>query len=172
LARPSLVRAPLVCVVVAAGLVLSACGYHLRGQGAAALNFATVAVDGGEDDPALVERVKDAFDRESIAVVATDYERRVEINATSRQRSISAVDSAGNVAVYALEYVATFSYYDAKGNGLLNNVQVKARSEYDFNAQEVLGKDQEQEWLFRKMRDDLVRDMMRRIGRAERNASE
>lgn len=155
--------------MVALCAVVTACGYHLRGQGDAALSFATVAVEGGENDPLLVERIKDMFARSNITVVEQGFERRVEVIAANQSRKASAVAAAGTIATYALDYAMTFSFFDAQGKKILDNVRVASHREYEFNEQEVLGKDEEQALLLKDMRGDLVRDMMRRISRAERN---
>lgn len=156
-------------IVVCAAL--AACGYHLRGMGDAALSFTTVAIEGGDNDPLLVERVKDTFARANITVVNEGFERQVKILGANQSRKASAVDAGGNVAIYALDYVMTFSFFDAQGAPLLESAQVTAHREYEFNEQEILGKDEEQQLLLREMRGDLARDLLRRISRAERKRS-
>lgn len=161
--RKLLTVAMVVTVIATAG-----CGYHLRGDVTNDFAFTTVSVDGADNDPQLVAAVKDGLMRAGLTVSETSADRHLKLDNSQNTRDASAVDSAGKIAVYALNYAVTFSYLDAKGVALLSGARVAAKREYDFNEQDVMGKDQERDALLRDMRKDLVREILRRLSRAER----
>lgn len=161
-------RRLLMVVLLFAVFATAGCGYHLRGDVTNDFSFTTVSVDGAENDPQLVAAVKDGLKRAGLTVLEASADRQLKLENSQSTRDASAVDSAGKVAVYALNYSVAFSYFDAKGAALLSGARVAAKREYDFNEQDVMGKDQERDALLRDMRKDLVREILRRLSRAER----
>jgi LPS-assembly lipoprotein len=155
--------------VLALALALSACGFHLRGEGGHyTLPFPTMYVGLPESSPLAIDLkrniranggttvVKDAKDAAGVIEVLSDPEK-------TRSKSILSLNSNGRVRQYLLSYNIVFRVLDNKGNVLLDHTQLTLTRPIDFNETQLLAKEQEEALLYRDMQTDLVQQMMRRL---------
>jgi LPS-assembly lipoprotein len=90
-------------------------------------------------------------------------EARLQILGNSRSREILSLTGAGKVREYQLNQNLQFQLLDKAGKPLIPPTALSARREYTFDEDAVLGKQQEEELLYRDMQQDLVQQMMRRL---------
>ncbi|MCK2087008.1 LPS assembly lipoprotein LptE [Thauera aromatica] len=151
-----------------AALALSGCGFHLRGP--QRLGFASVHID----PPAQTELGTRL--RRMIATTGTttvteneqDAEARLRILANDRGREILSLTGAGKVREYQLTQTLRFQLLDKGGQPLIPPTALTVRREYTFDDSQVLGKEQEEELLYRDMQNDLVQQLMRRLATTSR----
>ena len=148
--------------------LLSGCGFHLRGP--QALDFATVHINVPEQSEfgAQLRRLIATTGTTRVEEDAARAEARLQILANDRGREILSLTGAGKVREYQLVQVLRFQLLDRAGKALIPPTSLSARREYTFDDSQVLGKEQEEALLYRDMQNDLVQQLMRRLGAARR----
>jgi LPS-assembly lipoprotein len=150
-------------------LMLSACGFHLRGDGGHyTLPFPTMYVGLPESSPLAIDLkrniranggttiVNSPKDADGVIEVISDPEK-------TRTKSILSLNSNGRVRQYLLSYNIVFRVLDKQGKELLGKTQLLLTRPIDFNETQLLAKEQEEALLYKDMQTDLVQQMMRRI---------
>ncbi|MBY0241183.1 MAG: hypothetical protein K2X55_17895 [Burkholderiaceae bacterium] len=148
---------------------LSACGFHLRGDGGHyRLPFPAMYVGLPESSPLAIdlkrnirangstEVVGDPKLADGVIEVLTDPEK-------TRSKSILSLNSNGRVREYLLTYTIQFRVRDKLGNELLAPTQISLNRPITFNETQLLAKEQEEALLYKDMQTDLVQQMMRRM---------
>ncbi|MFA9217432.1 MAG: LPS assembly lipoprotein LptE [Sphingomonadaceae bacterium] len=154
---------------LALALTVSACGFHLRGEGGHyTLPFPTMYVGLPESSPLAIDLkrniranggttvVSSAKDADGIIEVLSDPEK-------TRSKSILSLNSNGRVRQYLLAYNIVFRVLDKQGNVLLDRTQITLNRPIDFNETQLLAKEQEEALLYKDMQTDLVQQIMRRL---------
>ena len=157
--------------VLALGLtvLLSACGFHLRGSnGSFMLPFATMYIGLPDTSPLAIglkryiraigstEVVNTKDGADAVLEVLSDPER-------NRTKTILSLNSNGRVQEYQLGYSINFRVLDKAGNQLLAPTTISLVRPITFNESQVLAKETEEAALYRDMRNDLVQQIMRRL---------
>ncbi|MGX9716539.1 LPS-assembly lipoprotein LptE [Janthinobacterium lividum] len=157
--------------VLALGLtvLLSACGFHLRGSnGSFMLPFATMYIGLPDTSPLAISlkryiraigstevvNTKDGAD--AVLEVLNDPER-------NRTKTILSLNPNGRVQEYQLGYSINFRVVDKAGNQLLVPTTISLVRPITFDESQVLAKETEEAALYRDMRNDLVQQIMRRL---------
>ena len=155
-------------------LLLSACGFHLRGQESAQLpaSLATLHISAATYAPLTVElrnalkgqagiRLVEGLDASAATLI---------LGGEQIQSQVQAIDIAGKVSVYLLNYSVTFSLNGADGKVRLPAQTIKLQREYTFDKLSVLAKEREDEFLRQEMRRDAVQQILRRLASAPASA--
>ena len=157
--------------VLALGItvLLSACGFHLRGSnGSFMLPFATMYIGLPDTSPLAIdlkryiraigstEVVNTRDGADAVLDVLSDPER-------NRTKTILSLNSSGRVSEYQLGYSINFRVLDKAGNQLLAPTTISLVRPITFNESQVLAKETEEAQLYRDMRNDLVQQIMRRL---------
>ena len=157
--------------VLALGLtvLLSACGFHLRGSnGSFMLPFATMYIGLPDTSPLAIglkryiraigsTEVVDTRDgADAVLEVLNDPER-------NRTKTILSLNKNGRVQEYQLGYSINFRVVDKAGNQLLAPTTISLVRPITFDESQVLAKETEEAALYRDMRNDLVQQIMRRL---------
>jgi LPS-assembly lipoprotein len=156
-------------LALVAGLALSACGFHLRGEGGHyTLPFPSMYVGLPVSSPLAIDLkrnirangntivVDNAKDAEGVIEVLSDPEK-------TRSKSILSLNSNGRVRQYLLQYTIVFRVLDKQGHELLPSTQIALNRPIDFTETQLLAKEQEERLLYKDMQADLVQQMMRRL---------
>lgn len=152
--------------LAAAAWLVAGCGFHLRGP--QALDFATVHID-LPAETALGAQLRRLIATTGTTRVEEDTARaetRLQILANGRGREILSLTGAGKVREYQLTQTLRFQLLDKGGQPLIPPTALTVRREYTFDDSQVLGKEQEEELLYRDMQNDLVQQLMRRLATA------
>ncbi|MES2076553.1 MAG: LPS assembly lipoprotein LptE [Pseudomonadota bacterium] len=162
-------RAGLCGVLLALTLLLSACGFHLRGQGSQyLLPFPTLYVGLPDSSPLAIDLKRTVRAYGGTTIVATPQEADGVIEVLSnpektRSKSILSLNANGRVAQYMLAYAIVFQVRDKQGKLLLGPTPITLNRALDFNETQLLAKEQEEALLYKDMQSDLVQQMMRRM---------
>ncbi|ACK53960.1 MULTISPECIES: LPS assembly lipoprotein LptE [Thauera] len=153
----------------AAALLLSGCGFRLRGP--QALDFATVHISVPEQSEfgAQLRRLVATTGTTRVEEDAAKAEALLQILSNDRGREILSLTGAGKVREYQLVQSLRFQLLDRAGKALIPPTSLTARREYTFDDSQVLGKEQEEALLYRDMQNDLVQQLMRRLAAARRS---
>jgi LPS-assembly lipoprotein len=156
----------IVSVTLLATLVLSACGFRLRGTGPQpVLPFKTLFLSVAEGSPIAVplRRNLDAMSNIEIVTERKEADAVLEVLGEGRDKQVLSLNSQGRVREYTLLYRANFRVVDKEGRQLLAPTELVIRRIQSFNESQVLAKEAEEATLYREMQSDLVQQVLRRI---------
>jgi LPS-assembly lipoprotein len=153
-------------VALLAVLVLSACGFRLRGSGPQpVLPFKTLFLGVTEGSPIAVplRRNLDAMRNIEIVSDRKQADAALEVLSEGRDKQVLSLNSQGRVREYTLLYRLSFRVVDKEGRQLLAPTELVIRRIQSFNESQVLAKEAEEATLYREMQSDLVQQVLRRI---------
>lgn len=142
-------------------LVLSACGFQLRGM--AELSFKNLHVQGAT--LSISRDLKRSLKTNGVQVVESveDAELLLELVNETYEKRILSLSGGGLVREFELNYRVNFRIREA-ANPLWSKVQtVQARRDFSYNDNALLGKADEESRLNADMRQDAVREVLRRL---------
>jgi LPS-assembly lipoprotein len=153
-------------VALLAMVMLSACGFRLRGSGPQpVLPFKTLFVGFPETSPLGVQ-LRRNLDAMSNIEVVTDRklaDAALEVLSEGRDKQVLSLNSQGRVREYTLLYRLNFRVVDKAGRELLPPTLLVIRRIQSFNENQVLAKEAEEATLYREMQSDLVQQVLRRV---------
>lgn len=152
-------------IVFVLPLLLSACGFHLRGavDVPAALKETRI-VGTAEFAPLTLELKKVLTNAGSTVLAATAAaSSTITISNELYNRRVLSVDAQGRVAEYALVYSFYFQVSDAGGAIMVPRQKIELNRDYRFDPNNVLAKDREEAQIRTDMIRFAVRQLMRRI---------
>ena len=151
-------------VITLITLLLSACGFHLRGSFSGQLPYESLYIDLPENSDvgislrrqiAALGETRLAKNKESATAIFQQVTDR-------RTKSILSVNAAGQVREYRLQTKYSFRIVDPKGRELVSAAEILLIRDITYNDNMVLAKDQEESLLWRDINFDLVSQIMRR----------
>jgi LPS-assembly lipoprotein len=162
---------PLYLVPCILYLILSGCGFHLRGTSSVALppELSTLRVTmGGKGYPPLLVEVRNALLALGNVRLTDDVSASVPVlrlHSESSASQVLAIDGSGRISAYLLNYRVDYSLIGADKKPLLQNQSVKLQREYGFDRLNVLASEKQSEFLQNEMRRDVAQQILRRLAR-------
>lgn len=155
-------------VLVLAG-VLSACGFKLRSD--ARYAFSSIAVNpnpGGAVPLALRRHLERTV--QVLAEGAPLTQAQVVLDVLSEQRSLTPVGKtpSGQVREVQLRMTVRFSLRTSKGRDLIAPSEIVQQQDASFTETLGLSKELEYALLFQSMQDDIVQQILSRLGRLKK----
>lgn len=146
-------------------LVIAGCGFHLRGTATIPASLQTLYVQGVNMQQGLGLELKRALTRNGVTV-RNDYQQGTAVLTildNRFQRRVLSVGSDAKVSEYELHGTVTFKVSDDEGKVLADSQTVEARRDYQFDQNQVLGKDEEERLLKEQLNQQLVQSILRRL---------
>jgi len=147
-------------------LLLSACGFQLRGaNGSAALPFQTVYLSFPETS-ALGNELKRYIHASGTTSVSTDAisaQATIELLSESREKIILSRNAQGREREHSLFYKVRLRVKDKQNNELMPATEIVLKRDISFNEGQVIAKEKEEDLLYRDMRNDMVQQILRRL---------
>ena len=151
-------------------LLLSGCGFKLRGEQNYAFDTITISPLGGAVATEL-RRVLGARVREPAGAVpnatpgSPPLVNHVVMDVVSEQRekTVVGVNAAGQVREFQLRIRVRFRLRNAAGKELIAETEILQQRDISFNESAVLAKEAEEGLLYRDMQTDIVQQLMRRL---------
>lgn len=147
-------------------LMLSACGFQLRGSnGQASLPFKTIHIGTVETSPLGIElrRYIRASGDTTIVTDPKQADAIIEMLNESREKATLTLNTQGRIREYSLYYRVRFRVTDNKGQELLAPTELVLKRDISFNESQVIAKEKEEEMLYRDMQSDVVQQILRRL---------
>lgn len=154
-------------MMLTAALLLSACGFHLRGQ--AALPFNTLYVQ-AEPTSVFALQLKRAVRAGSATRVTTrpgEAEAVLQILNELQEKVILSLGAGGRVREFQLRYRVQYRLTDEKNREHIPASEISLKRDYSFNDEQALSKEAEEALLYRDMRNDAVQQLVRRLQAAK-----
>jgi LPS-assembly lipoprotein len=157
-------------VLTGAVLLLSACGFHLKGMGGSSrpLPFSSVYVEEGSGQ--LGPLLRETLLRNDKVVMLSSpkqAEAVVSVLSDNQSKEVSTINSGGKVNEYLLSYSATVRTVIG-GSPIEPDMQVSVRRYMNYSDSDVLGKEQEESLLWTDIRRDAAEQIARRLAYIKR----
>jgi len=146
---------------------LAACGFQLRGT--ATLPFSTLYVQAAPTSQFAVQlrRAVGAGSGTRIAERPEQAEVILQIVNELQEKQILSLSGGGRVSEYQLRYRVFFRLTDAKNREHIPASEIVLRRDYTYNDSQALSAESEEALLYRDMRSDAVRQLVRRLQSAK-----
>jgi len=151
---------------LALALLVSACGFQLRGT--AELPFDTIYLPATGGIGLDLKRNILAGTRTVVVDDPKQAQALLEFIQETRQKDILSLTAGGRVREFRLLYQVAFRVHDGKGGEYLPAATLQLARDFTFNDSEVLAKEAEEQLLYREMQTDMVRQIMRRLSGAKK----
>lgn len=148
-------------IVVLLTFIISACGFQLRG--AADLSFKHLYIQGAK--LTLSKDLERQLKTNGVKIVdqAEDAELLLDLMNETSQKRIMSLSGGGLVREFELLYFLNFRIREAS-NPLWGPVQtIRGRRDFSYNDNALLGKAEEEARLNADMRNDAIRELLRRL---------
>jgi LPS-assembly lipoprotein len=150
-------------------LLLTACGFHLRGAGEV-IPFESIYVK-GDGAPTIARNLKRMLNSSGVKVLSNEEDAQVSLELMSEAytKNILSLSGGGKVREYELLYKVTFRAREAKAELWGEPQTVNLRRDFSYSDSALLAKEAEEARLNTDMQSEAVREIMRRVGSISRN---
>lgn len=144
-------------------VLLSACGFHLRG--ASSFPFKTIFVAGPDSTPLGLVLRRNLTSQSNIQLTteANDADVVLDILSERPEKVILSLTVQGFVREYTLNSYLTFQVRDKSGQVVLPPTTIMASRVISYNENVVLSKAVEEAAFFKEMQGDLAQQIVRRL---------
>ena len=158
-------RVALNSVIALLLMTLVGCGFHLRGSADISDSLKTMRIEGVGLQRDIGLYLKRGLVSNGIVVVdaGTADASVLRITENKFDRRVLSVGSSAKVNEYELNSKLSFMVFDAQGNVLAEEQQVEAQRDYQFDEDEVLGRESEETLLRDQLNKQLVQSILRRL---------
>ena len=151
--------------VLSTSLLLSACGFHLRGQIDVPENLMIMHVKG--DDIELVRDVESSLRFSSIEIVDSEAGAAIlDLSDASYLREVNGTNSNGIATSYKLKYTVNYVVFDPEQQVIQKHKVYQDRI-LGYDAADILVFEREEQFLIEDMRKELVSQILRRMSKIE-----
>lgn len=146
-------------------VLLSACGFHLRGVIPIPPAMQETYITGASDFSDLYIELRRGLERSGANVVGSAQTASATLAVSGEQldRRVLTVDAQGRASEYELNYSVSFELRDKAGVVLVPRQTVNQLRDYKFDPDNVLAKDTEEALLRKSLVTFAVSQIMRRI---------
>ena len=154
-----------------AALLLSACGFHLRGS--ATLPFNTLYVDAplSSHFATQLRRVIGSGSDTRITNNPAEADATLQVLSELREQEILSLSPGGRVRELQLRYRVQYQVFDKNKAPVAPRGEIVLRRDFSVNDQDPRGQDSEQTLLFRDMQADAVQQLVRRLQAAAKTGA-
>ena len=154
-------RSPL--LLIATALLLTACGFQLRGT--ANLPYQTLHVDAPGTSRFATEFRRTVTTGTQTRVVDSAREAQATLHVVNeiREKSILSLSGGGRVREFQLNYRVIYRLTDTSNRELRPLTQIALRRDLSTNDTDTLSKEAEEALLYRDMQSDAVSQLLRQL---------
>ena len=153
-------------LLIALTLVLSACGFHLRGSYTLPFDTLYVALPETTELRAILKRNIEASTQARLVDEAKGAQAVLTVLGDIPAKNVLSLDSSGRVREFQLVRTFSFRVHDPENRDLMPPGRIVIRRDITFNDTQVLSKESEEALLWRDIQDDLVQQLLRRLAAA------
>ncbi len=148
-------------------LLLTACGFHLRGQ--AAMPFSSLHIKTANPSTPFITELRLGLESNHVQLVDTAEQADVVLNIIfeTPEKKILSLGSGGRVNEFRLLYRVSLRAYDLKQQDWVPAEEMELHRDYSYDDAKVLAKEAEETLLYHSMRSDMAQQIIRRLSRAK-----
>ena len=155
-------------LVVVATLLLTACGFQLRGT--YVLPFDSIAIALPETGELYAQLRRSLMAGSAVQVTGVEVtppaQVVLQVLADQSSKNILSLSAAGRAREYQLVRQFSFRLVDGQGQEWLSPSRISIHRDITFNDDLVLSKESEEALLWRDIQNDLVQQVLRRLAAA------
>jgi LPS-assembly lipoprotein len=156
--------------LLAIALLLSACGFQLRGHGLKKVSFAfhSIYVRSPSESPlvtALKQKIK-AYNLE-LAPSADKADVTLDIDSETMAKQIVALNSSGQVSEYEAQYHVSFRVYDRQQQDWIPASDISIIRDYNYDNSQLLAMVQQEQMIYQDIYQDAAQQLMFRLSLAK-----
>jgi LPS-assembly lipoprotein len=152
-------------LVISASLMVSACGFHLRGKIDVPPSLLRLHVKG--NDIELVHDIEKSLKFSDIVIVEEGNDGALlDLSNSSYVKEVNGTDANGIASNYKMTYTVNYVVYDNKLD-LLQQQSVKQNRTLAYDANNILLFEREETFLVEDMRKELVSHILRRMSKIQ-----
>lgn len=153
-------------VLASTALLLSGCGFKLRG--APDFAFQSLYVNAGETSPFGNEIRRNLASVAALTLVTDAREQAsaqaiLDILYEAREKTVVGVNTSGQVREFQLRTRLRFRLRTPQGKELIEPTELLLHRDISFNESAVLAKEAEEGLMYRDMQSDIVQQIIRRL---------
>lgn len=154
-------------VLLVVTLLLTACGFHLRGQ--AEMPFRTLYLQSANPNSVLAASLRRNLESNNVRLTekAEQAEVALEIVSERDDKQILTLGGSGRVSEFELFYRVSLRAHDLKQQDWIPAEEIVIRRDYTYDDTHILAKEQEEAMLRQSMHTDMVQQIMRRLSHAK-----
>ncbi len=148
-------------------LLLTACGFHLRGH--AGMPFDTLYLEAANSGTPFIAELRRNLEANKVRLVNSTEKADVVLNIVLEipEKQILTLGGSGRVTEFQLRYRVSLRAYDLKGNDWIPAEEIILRRDFTYDDTKILAKESEEVLLYQSMRSDMVQQIVRRLSRAK-----
>ena len=148
-------------------LLLSACGFHPRGDVALPKAMGKTYIQGATPYSDLETDLRRSLGIAGAKVIDVPQDATAQLRILHEDfgRRVLTVAITGKASEYELYYTVDFEVTNPAGKELLSHQKMTLTRDFTFDETELLGKTNEEELLHKEMRQEMVQRIMRRLAR-------
>ncbi len=146
-------------------LLVTACGWHLRGTQNVSLDMANVYLNAEDPHGSLATTLKRTLVSSNVTLLPSSKgaEHSIYLSRDSVNRRTVSVGNDTLAAQYELTVRAEYRVYDTDGRVIIPTTSVQAVRSYDFDANAVVAAQEEERLITKELRTNIAQQMVRRI---------
>ena len=154
-------------ILLAVSLLLTACGFQLRGTASLPFQSLYVQAPATSQFATLLKRSVRAGSGTRITDQPGDAEAVLQVLGELQEKQILSLGGSGRVSEYQLRYRVSFRLTDSQNHEHIPATEILLKRDYSFTDDQALSKESEEALLYRDMRNDAVQQMVRRLQAAK-----
>jgi len=157
---------PKIFVLLITALLLSACGFHLRGQ--VSMPFETIYLKTASPNTPFIRELRRNLEARQVKLVNAGNQAELVLDIVSEisEKQVLSLGGDGRVNEFRLFYRVSLRAYDSLKDWIPAE-EIALHSDYSYDDTKVLAKEAEETLLYQSMRSDMVQQIMRRLSRAK-----
>lgn len=155
-----------VALAIAMTAALASCGFRPSGPPRLPFQSVYISAPAYSSFAAELKRYIASGGQGRLAAHPQQAEAVLDIFGEAQETQILSLTAAGRVAEFQLRYRVSYRLHDNANKEWIPSSEILLRRDYTYDDQAVLAKENEQNLLFQAMREDAVKQMMRRLSHA------
>lgn len=162
-----LIPHPSTLILLAATLLVAACGFQLRGS--ASLPFQSIYVQAAPASQfaTLLKRAVRSGSGTRVVDQPGEAEVVLQVLNELQEKTILSLGGGGRVSEFQLRYRVFYRLTDSKNREHIPATEILLKRDLSFSDEQALSKESEEALLYRDMRSDAVQQMVRRLQAAK-----
>ncbi len=150
-------------------LAVSSCGFKLRGSFDFVFKSLLIIADSGSVVARLLKSNLDTDNKVRVSVDqpfvegSTGNEAVLTIVSERREKSITALNSSGQISEFQLRFRVIYEVKNSDGKIISSENQIVAQRDFSYNETQALGKQAEEALLYRDLEEDVIQQLLRRL---------
>ena len=152
-------------MVVVGLVILSGCGFHLRGEASLPESLKTMYLQGVNTQQGFGLELKRTLMRNGVTVLP-DYQKGAAVLTILKQRinrRVLSVGSNAKVSEYELDGEVQYQVNDGAGKVVSQPQTLEAQRNYEFDQNQVLAMDEQESMLRHEIYQQIVQNILRRL---------